>query len=55
LTTQGQPPSEDYRMIEDLGFEVTGQALGAPEPCEDACSAPASAGTAQACGGGGCH
>jgi len=23
LTTQGQPPEEDYRMIEDLGFEVT--------------------------------
>jgi biotin synthase len=22
LTTKGQPPSEDYRMIEDLGFEV---------------------------------
>lgn len=55
LTTQGQPPSEDYRMIEDLGFEVTGQALGAPEPCEDACSAPVSSGAAHACGGGGCH
>lgn len=24
LTTQGQAPEEDYRMIEDLGFEVTG-------------------------------
>lgn len=23
LTTKGQPPEEDYRMIEDLGFEVT--------------------------------
>jgi biotin synthase len=22
LTTQGQPPSEDYRMIEELGFEI---------------------------------
>ena len=22
LTTRGQPPSEDYRMIEELGFEV---------------------------------
>ena len=22
LTTQGQPPSEDYRMIADLGFEI---------------------------------
>ncbi|MFM8402658.1 MAG: hypothetical protein ACKOAH_32940, partial [Pirellula sp.] len=25
LTTQGQAPSEDYQMIEDLGFEITGQ------------------------------
>ncbi len=25
LTTEGQPPAEDYRMIEDLGFVVTGQ------------------------------
>lgn len=23
LTTQGQPPEADYRMIEDMGFEVT--------------------------------
>ena len=23
LTTQGQPPEEDYRMIEDLGFVIT--------------------------------
>ncbi|REJ64455.1 MAG: biotin synthase BioB [Planctomycetota bacterium] len=23
LTTQGQPPEEDYRMIEELGFEIT--------------------------------
>ena len=23
LTTQGQAPEEDYRMIEELGFEVT--------------------------------
>lgn len=25
LTTQGQPPEEDYRMIEDLGFVITRQ------------------------------
>ena len=25
LTTKGQPPEADYRMIEDLGFEVTKQ------------------------------
>jgi biotin synthase len=23
LTTQGQAPEEDYRMVEELGFEVT--------------------------------
>lgn len=28
LTTQGQAPSEDYQMIADLGFEITGQATG---------------------------
>jgi biotin synthase len=22
LTTEGQPPEEDYRMIEQMGFEV---------------------------------
>lgn len=27
LTTKGQPPKEDYEMIADLGFEITGQAL----------------------------
>jgi biotin synthase len=26
LTTKGQPPEEDYRMIEDLGFVITRQA-----------------------------
>jgi biotin synthase len=25
LTTQGQAPTEDYQMIADLGFEITGQ------------------------------
>lgn len=25
LTTKGQAPTEDYQMIEDLGFEITGQ------------------------------
>ncbi len=25
LTTKGQPPEDDYRMIQDLGFEITGQ------------------------------
>lgn len=25
LTTSGQPPEADYQMIEDLGYEVTGQ------------------------------
>lgn len=26
LTTQGQPPDEDYQMIRDLGFDITTQA-----------------------------
>jgi biotin synthase-like enzyme len=37
LTTQGQAPSEDYRMIEDLGFEITGQAA-LPNSSESTCS-----------------
>jgi len=27
LTTQGQPPQEDYEMIQDLGFEITGSCM----------------------------
>jgi biotin synthase len=27
LTTEGQPPQEDYEMIQDLGFEITGSCL----------------------------
>jgi biotin synthase len=34
LTTQGQPPQEDYNMIRDLGFEVT----NCPEPAPVAVS-----------------
>jgi biotin synthase len=47
LTTQGQAPTEDYQMIADLGFEITGQAVtespvsGQPQ-------------TKAGCGGGGC-
>ena len=32
LTTQGQPPEEDYHMIRDLGFEVTGSCVGPAQP-----------------------
>ena len=32
LTTQGQAPQEDYEMIADMGFEVTGSAYGAASP-----------------------
>jgi biotin synthase-like enzyme len=46
LTTQGQAPSEDYRMIEDLGFQITGQASLPAEP--SACSDPSG------CQAGGC-
>ena len=27
LTTQGQPPTEDYRMIQEMGFEVVEEGL----------------------------
>ncbi len=47
LTTEGQPPEEDYRMIRDLGFEVTGSA---PDP---GVSTALPVGTSS-CGGGGC-
>lgn len=30
LTTKGQPPEEDYRMIEALGFEVATSLSGKP-------------------------
>jgi biotin synthase len=30
LTTKGQPPGEDYRMIEDLGFEIVPDAAVGP-------------------------
>jgi biotin synthase len=47
LTTQGQAPSEDYQMIADLGFEITGQATG---PEGHSCTAGACAGSeAQGC------
>ncbi len=42
LTTQGQAPSEDYQMIQDLGFEITGQAVNPGtsaenQPCGNSC------------------
>ena len=42
LTTQGQTPSEDYQMIQDLGFEITGQAISPGtsaenQPCGNSC------------------
>jgi biotin synthase len=39
LTTKGQPSSDDFQMISDLGFEVV-SAPHAESPCEDACDAP---------------
>ncbi|MCE3015633.1 MAG: biotin synthase BioB [Pirellula sp.] len=32
LTTQGQAPEEDYNMIRDLGFEITGSSVGPAQP-----------------------
>ena len=35
LTTKGQPAEEDYRMVEDLGFEiVVGDHAGARPPAD---------------------
>lgn len=49
LTTSGQPPEEDYKMIRDLGFEVTGS-VGLPEDPSGS-PLPVQVGS---CGGGGC-
>ncbi len=38
LTTKGQAPTEDYQMIEDLGFEITGQPDFAVFPESDCAS-----------------
>jgi biotin synthase len=49
LTTSGQPPEEDYKMIRDLGFEVTGS-VGLPDdPSQSALPVEV-----RSCGGGGC-
>lgn len=38
LTTQGQAPEEDYNMIRDLGFEITGSCTGPADPhCDVDC------------------
>jgi biotin synthase len=42
LTTKGQAPDEDYQMIRDMGFEITGSCVG-PES------------SASSCGGGNCE
>lgn len=49
LTTSGQPPEEDYKMIRDLGFEVTGS-VGLPD---DPSESPLPV-EVRSCGGGGC-
>jgi biotin synthase len=30
LTTKGQPPEEDYRMLEDMGFEPVLEGVALP-------------------------
>lgn len=58
LTTKGQPPEEDYRMIQDLGLEITEQAM-IPESdhsmesggaCGDAHGSSCSQGASSSCG-----
>lgn len=57
LTTQGQAPSEDYRMIEDLGFEITGQASLPSESsaCGDSSGCQTGACQTGACQAGACQ
>jgi biotin synthase len=47
LTTQGQAPSDDYRMIQDLGFEITGQVALPDETLhsENTCTNPRGCGS----------
>ncbi|MFN6398882.1 MAG: biotin synthase BioB [Planctomycetota bacterium] len=47
LTTQGQAPSDDYRMIQDLGFEITGQVALPDETLhsENTCTNPTGCGS----------
>jgi biotin synthase len=56
LTTKGQKPEEDYRMIEDLGFTVTDfgpeTAKGIAE--QEALLTAGACGGSGGCGGGGC-
>jgi biotin synthase len=59
LTTKGQKPEDDYRMIEDLGFSVTDfgpeTAKGMAElAAAEATAASAGCGGSGGCGGGGC-
>ncbi len=39
LTTKGQTPEDDYRMIEDLGFVITGPGPETKKAKEEACAA----------------
>lgn len=60
LTTKGQAPTADYRMIEEMGFEVTyseepGRRLGADQPatgsaCQDGSAASRCSTTGNPCG-----
>jgi biotin synthase-like enzyme len=48
LTTSGQPPEQDYQIVRDLGFEVTG---AAPYPHEEDAIAFGVIGSAKSSGG----
>ncbi len=59
LTTKGQAPSDDFAMIEDLGFEVVRRgfedsSLVAPTSDSAAPLTPETAMPAMTCGGGSC-
>jgi biotin synthase len=52
LTTKGQPPEADYRMIQEMGFEVAPQPLVTTSPAEGSQAAGAQAASAQAASSG---
>ncbi len=59
LTTKGQKPEDDYRMIEDLGFSVTDFGPETAKGIAELAASGATAGSAGCggsggCGGGGC-
>lgn len=52
LTTKGQTPEEDYRMIEDLGFTIVKRGFDDAEPCTPPAELPLAGEQPATCGSG---